>query len=367
MRRSLTLVIALIASLFPAVGAQAAEFDPAQMAFPLGGDSYRITDSFGDCRGSGCSRSHEGVDIMAPKGTPVYAVADGVAHWVSASQAECCRLQIDHGNGWATRYIHLNDDTQDVLGNYSTDDLGWGIVDGIVDGTPVTKGQLIGWVGDSGNATEGVPHLHFELRQYNGQIWDSVAIDAYAYLVAAEHNYTGQFLDDDHSVHQGNIDKIYAERITVGCNPPLSNQFCPERTITRGEMAAFISRALGLTEGADTPSFGDVAGHLFERDVNRITAAGIGFACEGNNYCPDRAILREEMAEMLVRAFGYENPDAEDFFVDDEESQFEESINKLARHRITLGCNPPENDNFCPERTLSRAEMASFFARALDL
>lgn len=73
------------------------------------------------------------------------------------------------------------------------------------------------------------------------------------------------------------------------------------------------------------------------------------------------------MAELLVRAFGYENPNGTDFFNDDEGNPFEVSINKLANARITIGCNPPDGDRYCPDRLLSRAEMATFFVRALDL
>jgi hypothetical protein len=353
--------------LLPASTARAAEFDPEDMVFPVGGEEYNLTDSFGACR-DGCSRSHEGVDIMAPKGTPIYAVADGVAHWVSQDQSECCRMQIDHGDGWVTRYIHMNDDRQDEDGNYlDYDNQGWGIVEGIEDGTPITRGQLIGWVGDSGNAAETVTHLHFELRQYDGYIWDSTPIDPYPYLLIAEMNYEGQFYDDETSVHQANIDKIFEAGITVGCNPPASNRFCPSRTITRGEMAAFISRALGLTGDSAGGYYDDVTDTLFEGDINRITEAGIGFECATGQYCPDQPILREEMAEMLVRAFEYDNPDETDFFTDDSESDFEDSINKLANHEVTLGCNPPDNDNFCPTETLTRAQMASFFVRSLGL
>jgi hypothetical protein len=73
------------------------------------------------------------------------------------------------------------------------------------------------------------------------------------------------------------------------------------------------------------------------------------------------------MAEFLVRAFGYTNPEGIDKFTDDTGNTFEDSINALAANGITKGCNPPDNDNFCPDRTLSRAEMATFFARALGL
>ncbi|MFP4554791.1 MAG: S-layer homology domain-containing protein, partial [Actinomycetota bacterium] len=151
------------------------------------------------------------------------------------------------------------------------------------------------------------------------------------------------------------------------CNPPDNDRYCPEREITRGEMAAFISRTLGLTEQSEDVPFDDVAGNTFEGDIDKIVTAGIGFGCDDDSYCPDQPLLREEMAEMLVRAFEYDNPEEIDYFVDDEDSDFHDSINKLANHDVTVGCNPPDNDEFCPTRTLTRAEMASFFARALDL
>ena len=125
-------------------GGETPVFDPGEMVFPVGGE-YRIADNFGVCR-DGCARSHEGVDIMAPKGAPVSAVAAGTATWVSDSPDNCCRLGIDHGNGWFTRYLHLNDDLFEG-GVYidNTDGQGWGIAEGIVDGTPIEAGQLIGW------------------------------------------------------------------------------------------------------------------------------------------------------------------------------------------------------------------------------
>jgi len=73
------------------------------------------------------------------------------------------------------------------------------------------------------------------------------------------------------------------------------------------------------------------------------------------------------MAELLVRAFGHENSAGTDFFVDDEGNPFEESINKLAAAGMTVGCNPPANDRYCPDRNLQRAEMATFFVRELGL
>jgi peptidoglycan hydrolase-like protein with peptidoglycan-binding domain len=85
-------------------------------------------------------------------------------------------LRIDHDDGWASGYIHMNNDTP------GTDDgKGWGIAAGLSRGSHVAAGQLIGWVGDSGNAEGTYAHLHFELIDPHG-----VYVDPYVSLLAAE-------------------------------------------------------------------------------------------------------------------------------------------------------------------------------------
>ncbi|MGA7280180.1 MAG: hypothetical protein WBZ40_00210, partial [Acidimicrobiia bacterium] len=56
----------------------------------------------------------------------------------------------------------------------------------------------------------------------------------------------GSFVDDDGNVHEGGIEAIAAAEITQGCNPPANDRYCPDRVVTRGQMAAFLSRALHL-------------------------------------------------------------------------------------------------------------------------
>jgi hypothetical protein len=71
------------------------------------------------------------------------------------------------------------------------------------------------------------------------------------------------------------------------------------------------------------------------------------------------------MAAFLVRAFGYTEVGDVDF-EDDNGSEFELDIAKLATAGVTLGCNPPDNDQFCPDQPMTRAEMATFLMRALQ-
>jgi murein DD-endopeptidase MepM/ murein hydrolase activator NlpD len=360
-RRTVFIAIALIAGLASPI--QAHEVESPQLVFPIVGD-VEYTDTFGAPRDGG-ARSHEGTDIMTNgvKGLPVVAAADGVVSWVDD---DCCHLAIDHGDGWSTWYIHLNNDTP------GTDDgLGWGIAEGITDGTQVVAGQLIGWVGDSGNAEWVAPQLHFETR-YNGS-----AVNPYPALVSAptlaapgetELQPPDWFTDDDGSVHETNINKLYELEITRGCT---TTEFCPDGNVTRGELAAFLRRYLDLP-ASDGDHFTDDTGSVFEGDINALTSAGIGFGCTDTLFCPDEPIRRSEMAEFLVRTYApadpsrYENLEALDYFTDDDGDQFESSIDQLRHAQVTVGCNPPDGDQFCPDQPLTRAQMATFIIRAID-
>jgi len=123
---------------------------------------------------------------------------------------------------------------------------------------------------------------------------------------AAELPPGGTFLDDDGSVHEGAVEALVAAGVTLGCNPPDNDRYCPDSPVTRAEMATFLTRALTLPAS----------------DENRFT--------------------------------------------DDDGSVHQSAIQALAAAGVTLGCNPPDNDRYCPDSPVTRAEMATFLARALD-
>ncbi|HEX6302000.1 MAG TPA: S-layer homology domain-containing protein [Acidimicrobiia bacterium] len=178
----------------------------------------------------------------------------------------------------------------------------------------------------------------------------------------------GFFTDDNGSTFEGDIDAIANEGITKGCNPPVNDRYCPDDNVTRGQMAAFLRRALGLPQ-VSTDFFTDDSGSTFEADINAIAATGITRGCNppaNTRYCPNDLIDRGQMAAFLRRA--EELPAVEtDHFVDDNMSTFEGDINAIAGEGITRGCNPPANDRYCPGDNVTRGQMAAFIRRALEL
>lgn len=176
------------------------------------------------------------------------------------------------------------------------------------------------------------------------------------------------FVDDNDSVHEGFINALAAAGITKGCNPPANTLFCPRNLVTRAQMASFLQRAFDI-EPDPTDWFLDDTGSVHEGAINAIAAAGITLGCnppENDRFCPGQPVTRAQMASLLARAFGVA-PGSVDAFVDDDGLIHEADINGIASGGITVGCNPPVNDRFCPDRSVTREEMASLLGRALGL
>jgi hypothetical protein len=117
--------------------------------------------------------------------------------------------------------------------------------------------------------------------------------------------YTGTFMDDDTNIFEEEIEAIAAAGVTRGCNPPFNDRYCPEEPVSREQMAAFIVRALDLTDD-NHPGFVDVApDSTFANDIAKLAAAGITKGCnppENDEYCPTEEITRGQMAAFIDRA-----------------------------------------------------------------
>lgn len=117
--------------------------------FPVFGDAATFSDTYGAPRaGTGW---HHGEDIFAPTGTPVLAVADGEISSVGVNTLGGNRLWLRDAGGTTYYYAHLS-----------------AYAPGVVDGALARAGQLIGFVGNTGQAITTPPHLHFEIHPGDG-------------------------------------------------------------------------------------------------------------------------------------------------------------------------------------------------------
>lgn len=189
-----------------------------------------------------------------------------------------------------------------------------------------------------------------------------LGVTAAATLLPAAPARANAFFDDDASVFERDIEAIAAAGITSGCG---TAAFCPARGLTRGELAALLVRALGLP-ASDHDAFVDDDRSIFERDVQALAAAGVTRGCnppDNDEFCPEGPVTRGQVAALLRRALDLPASD-HDAFDDDDASVFEDDIQALAASGITAGC---DDTAFCPDDVVTRGQMAAFLRRALDL
>jgi hypothetical protein len=152
---------------------------------------------------------------------------------------------------------------------------------------------------------------------------------------------------------------LWQEGITSGCSATL---YCPNAPVSRGQMASFLARALGLPASA-TDYFTDDEGSSHEADINRVAKAGITTGCAAGEYCPLANVSREQMASFLVRALDLVDGASVDYFTDDDSSTHEPNINRLRHAGLTTGCTAT---TFCPKANVTRGQMAAFLRRGFD-
>ncbi len=136
--------------------------------------------------------------------------------------------------------------------------------------------------------------------------------------------------------------------------------YCPNAPVTRAQMAMFLDRAMELPP-TEEDFFSDDDGVTGEGSINRLAAAGITGGCSPTRYCPKANVTRAQMAAFLVRALDLPPATTADRFRDDDSSTHEADIDSLAEAGITGGCAA---ERFCPTAPVTRAQMAAFLFRA---
>jgi spore germination protein YaaH len=135
--------------------------------------------------------------------------------------------------------------------------------------------------------------------------------------------------------------------------------FCPTANVTRAQLAMFLDRALDLPD-ATTDYFDDDDGKTGEASINALAKAGITAGCGPRRFCPTANVSRAEMAMFLDRALDLPSATT-DYFDDDDGRTGEGSINALAASAITGGCG---TRRYCPAASVTREQMAAFLYRA---
>jgi peptidase M23-like protein len=174
--RNISLLIALLALALAAGAAGATPQSVPQLVFPVVG-AVEYSDDFGAPRAGG---PHQGIDILADKRSPAVAAEKGTVKFWTTSATAGCMLYLHGASGTTYLYIHLNNDLTAGNDNRGKCVAGTAYAPGLKDGARVSAGQLVGYVGDSGDANGIHPHLHFEVHPNDG-----AAVDPYPYLKAA--------------------------------------------------------------------------------------------------------------------------------------------------------------------------------------
>ena len=173
-------VLLLVLTLGLAGSASAANPKPTAvplLVFPVAGD-VTYSDDFGQARPGG---PHQGNDLMGVKKTPVVAVESGKVTFWTTSAGAGCMLYLYGDSGTMYEYIHLNNDLTMKNDNRGSCVPGVSYARGLKSGTHVQAGQMVGYLGDSGDANGIASHLHFEVHPSGG-----AAVSPYAYLQSAQ-------------------------------------------------------------------------------------------------------------------------------------------------------------------------------------
>jgi polysaccharide lyase-like protein/S-layer family protein len=188
----------------------------------------------------------------------------------------------------------------------------------------------------------------------------SLTIDELMVSTEGKIGCVAPFWDSTTSIHRSSIEALAFEGIVRGC---AYGQYCPEDHLTRAQTLALVDRMMDAPTSA-VDRFDDDNGHWAEPVFNRLAPLGIVTGCGPRSICPDDEVTRGQFAAFITRAFDFPGTPS-DFFTDDAGSLFEESINQIAAVGITNGCGAGAT-TYCPEDPITRAQAATLLYRVLQ-
>ncbi len=166
------------------------------------------------------------------------------------------------------------------------------------------------------------------------------------------------------------IETLYHAGVTAGC---LGGNYCPAASVTRAQMAVFLLKgklgAAYVPPAGSGTRFADVPPGAFALDwIEDLAGSGITAGCDAILFCPDRPVTRAQMAVFLLKALHgseYAPPPALGVFADVPASDvFAPWIEELAAEGITAGCG---GGDYCPDSPNTRAQMAAFLDATFGL
>jgi hypothetical protein len=212
----------------------------------------------------------------------------------------------------------------------------------------------------------GIDPIHGGVNWASDPEYSVKILNLYRELLAfatANGGLTTSFAYQDVTPTSSHSDDIHVLRDvgwTNGCWD--GHRYCPRNNVTRAQMASFLVRAGNLAPTSRS-IFADVPRtHTHHDDINALAAAGFTNGCGADRYCPDRAVTRAEMASFLQRVRGLPEGGVARFDDVRYGSTHGAAISAIADAGWTNGCGGGRN--YCPDDPVSRQQMASFLRRA---
>jgi hypothetical protein len=204
------------------------------------------------------------------------------------------------GHSVSLGHVDVFDETFSYLWTVDASPGGAYSIDALYQGTY----YLVFWNGDTEFIWDYFVELYREQPLLRTEVATPLVVGPGAHLTGIDARLRWLYDDMFDHVFEDDIYWMGNAGITYGCDPPLNHLYCPNLKVSRGQMAAFLVRTLALTDRGNH-HFVDDDDSIFEVDIEKLAAAGITYGCDppaNDRFCPDQPVTRGQMAAFLHRA-----------------------------------------------------------------